>query len=142
HERLGTGSMALDPGIPVVALILPVAAVAAGDCAEVADQLDEPDVLGHLVAELSLDPQPQRCPVGYIERLAVHVVGDDRLRMHRILQSDAFVVLTGTLLAAFRRIAVEVVRAVEDHVPGSGAHAGRAEQQTQRYSAPAADRAP
>ena len=44
-----------DPGIPLVAFVLPVAALAAADGGEALHQLDRLHVLGVLVAELALD---------------------------------------------------------------------------------------
>src|SRR2546425_5814099 len=45
----------LDAGVPLVAVVFPVAAVSALDAREALDQLDHHAVLRHLVAELALD---------------------------------------------------------------------------------------
>src|SRR6185436_17312741 len=50
----------LDPGVPLVTLIFPIAALAAGDVGEALDQLDPHQIFGVLVAQLTLDPQPDR----------------------------------------------------------------------------------
>src|SRR5579872_954824 len=78
---IGYAPLILNSGIPVVAAVFPIATVAAGDSSQVAHELDVLDVLGLLVAELALHPQPQRRSVRHIERFAVHVIGDERLRM-------------------------------------------------------------
>src|SRR5439155_11210201 len=52
-----------DARVPLVALILPIATVAAGDVREAIDELDFHHVLRVLVPQLPLDPQPNRRPV-------------------------------------------------------------------------------
>src|SRR4026207_615419 len=49
------------PREPFVAPVLPITALTAPDVRVALDELDAHDVLGHLVAELPLDPQPDRC---------------------------------------------------------------------------------
>src|SRR5687768_3500729 len=66
--------------IPVVTVVLPIAALAAADRAETVDQLDPVQIFRHLVAELSLDTNPQRRAVLDGQRLAVEAVGEDGLR--------------------------------------------------------------
>ena len=57
------GSMHSEPGsnprVPLVAAVLPEAAATARDLGEIVDRLDAHDVFGHLVAELTLDPEPE-----------------------------------------------------------------------------------
>ena len=74
-------------GIPVVALVFPVATTAAGDLAEAVDQFDRPNVLGHLVAELLLDAHTQRCAVRDRQPLAVEPVGPAGPRCRAFLLS-------------------------------------------------------
>ena len=81
-----------DPRVPLVALVLPVAALAAGDLGELDDEFDRRDVLRVLVAQLPLDAQPQRRAVGHRQRRVVQVVGEDRLRVARVVEVDALVV--------------------------------------------------
>ena len=66
---------------------------------EPVDDLDTLDVLGMLVAELALHPEPHRRAVGDVERLAIQGVREDGLRMEGVDESDALVVLACTLLA-------------------------------------------
>jgi len=67
---------------------------------EALHQLDAHDVFRHLVAELPFEAQPQRRAVGNGQRLAVHVIGEDRLRMRSIDQVDALIerALSGSTL--------------------------------------------
>src|SRR3954447_10702508 len=87
-----TARAGLDPGVPSVAQILPVAALAAANALEAVHRFDAHDVFRHLVAELALDPQPQRRAVPNRQHLAVHVVGQDGLGMERVIKVDALVV--------------------------------------------------
>src|SRR5262245_59683384 len=73
----------LDPGVPRIAKIFPIAALATPDILEAFDRLDTHEVFRHLVTELALDAQPQRRTMGNVEHLVVHVVGKNSLRMHR-----------------------------------------------------------
>ena len=81
------------PGVPLVAAVLPEAAAAAAEAGEAVDQLDAHDVFRLLVAELALDPQPQRRAMRDRQVLAVHAIGQDRLRMEGVDEVDAFVIL-------------------------------------------------
>src|SRR5215471_9681592 len=72
------GGMRLDRH--AVAEVLMVFVVAALPCAEMGEALDELDGLNpldHLEAQLELVAQPQRSAVQLVERLAVHLVGED-----------------------------------------------------------------
>src|SRR5260221_8589925 len=86
------------PGVPLIAFVFPVAALAAADVREALHQLDAHDVLGHLVAELALHTHADRRSVGHRQHGAVHLVGEDGLRVVRILHIDALVVLVGAVL--------------------------------------------
>jgi hypothetical protein len=55
-----TNTSGLKSPLPFVASILPIAAPAAGDGLNALDELDSHQILGLLVAKLSLDPQPNR----------------------------------------------------------------------------------
>src|SRR5436190_22998339 len=80
------------PRIPLVAAIFPEAALALADAVESFDGLDAGQVFGVLVADLALDPQPQRRAVADRQRIAVHAVGQNGLRMQRIEQVEALVI--------------------------------------------------
>src|ERR1700693_5328717 len=72
----------LDAGVGWVVVehvVLP-APLATADPAEVVDELNPVDPLGHLVAELVLDPEPQGSPVRDCQGLPVHLVREDHLR--------------------------------------------------------------
>src|ERR1700756_1032928 len=81
-----------DPRIPLIPAIFPIAAAAAMPLGEALHQPDAHDVLRHLVAELPFEAQPQRRAVGNGQPLAVHVIGEDRLRMRSIDEVDALIV--------------------------------------------------
>src|SRR5438270_12947329 len=63
----------LDSRIPSVAQILPIAALAPAHLPEAVDQFDAHHVFCHLVAELPLDPEPDRRPVRNRQSLVVHL---------------------------------------------------------------------
>src|SRR6266851_1176117 len=89
---LWTRGSTSDPRVPLITAIFPIAAAAAMQIGEALHQLDAHDVFRHLVAELPLEAQPQRRAVGNGQRLAIHVIGEDRLRMHSVDQVDALIV--------------------------------------------------
>src|SRR4029078_9182356 len=79
-------------GIPFVATVFPKSAVAATYCREASDGFDPHHVFRHLVTELPLDTQPQWCAIRNRQRLLVHIIGENGLRMESIDQIDALVV--------------------------------------------------
>src|SRR5262245_17137426 len=83
--RLG----ASDSCVPLVTVVLPVAALASCDVREAFDEFDAQQVLRVLVAELALDAQAQRRAVLDRQGLPVQSVGEDRLRVVGILHVDA-----------------------------------------------------
>jgi hypothetical protein len=82
---------ASNPGVPLVALVFPVAALAATDVGQAGHQLDRADVFGLLVAELALDAAAQRRAVADRQGLVVELVGQDRLRVVGVVELDALV---------------------------------------------------
>src|SRR6185369_2141364 len=125
----------LDPGVPLVTLIFPIAALAAGDVGEALDQLDPHQIFGVLVAQLTLDPQPDRRAVRYRQRLVVQLVGQNCLRMVGIFEIDALVVGAGAIV-------LHRIRAVEYDIPCGGFRLDDVEQRTKLRALPLADRAP
>src|SRR5215471_20084195 len=83
---------------PFVAVIFPIATLAAVDLLEVLDELDAHDILRVLVAKLSFHAKTHRGAVRHRQRSVVEIVGEDRLRMKRILEVDAFVVRVRVVL--------------------------------------------
>src|SRR5438105_57387 len=77
--------------IPLVAAVFPETAFAPTDTIEPVDGLDAGDVLGVLVADVTLDPQPQRRAMGDRQGLAVHAIGENGLGMEGVEQIEAFV---------------------------------------------------
>ena len=49
----------LDPCIPIIAAVFPIAALALAEALKALDQFDFLDVFRHLIAELTFDPEPQ-----------------------------------------------------------------------------------
>src|SRR5215831_1087566 len=82
----------LNSGPPFVASIFPIPTLAAADLLEVLDELDAHDILRVLVAKLSFHAKTHRGAVRHRQRSVVEIVGEDRLRVKRILKVDAFVV--------------------------------------------------
>src|SRR5437868_13799278 len=119
-----------------------MAAVATGDLREIIGDLDTLDIFGVLVAELALDPQAQGCAMGDVERPAVQIVRDQRLRMERIDEPDALVILSRALFAALGRLALEIIGAMKDGVARADLKTRRPQQRRQRHARPLADRAP
>src|SRR6185437_11774700 len=74
-------------GVPLIALVFPVAAVAVADVLERRDQVDAAQVLRHLVAELARNAQAQRRAVRNRQCLAVELPRQQRLRMVRIVEA-------------------------------------------------------
>src|SRR5713226_10104435 len=89
---LWTRGSTSDPRLLLITAIFPIAAAAAMQIGEALHQLDAHDVFRHLVAELPLEAQPQRRAVRNGQRLTVHVIGEDRLRMRSVDQVDALIV--------------------------------------------------
>src|SRR5450432_913039 len=126
-----------DSRVPLVAAVFPEAAIAAAEVAVVVHRLDPHDVLGLLVAELALDAQAQRRAVRHRQRLVVHGVGQDGLRVVGVDQVDALVVLARAVQRLLERVA-----AVEDDVAGGLFQAGLIEQRAEPGPRPLADRRP
>src|SRR6476620_4850710 len=86
-----------------------------------------------LVAELALHAQPQRRAMRLSEGRAVHVVGEDRLRVEGVDEVDALIIFS---------IAAERVGAMEDEIAGVGLETHTLQQRCKLRAAPLADRAP
>lgn len=83
----------LYPGIPFIAgHILPEAALAAAHAAQIRDDFDMVDIFGVLVAQMPLDPQPQRGTVTHTQWLVVEREGQDGLGMQRVDHVDALII--------------------------------------------------
>src|SRR5438132_14416672 len=72
--------------VPVVPLVFPVTALAAGDLREAVDQFDAVQVLRLLVAQLPLDACAQRRTVFHRQRLAIELVREDGLLVEGVVQ--------------------------------------------------------
>src|SRR5439155_24808106 len=88
----------LNPRVPLVALVFPIATLAPGDALEALDQFDAHDIFGMLVTKLSLDPQTDRRAVGDREYSVVHLIGQDGLRVIGILGIETFIIVLVILI--------------------------------------------
>src|SRR3982074_2618242 len=135
--QVGGTQLRSDPAVPLVTAVFPEAALAAPDAVESLDRLHPGDELGVLVADVTLDPQPQRRAVAHRARRAVHVVGQDGLRMEGIEQVDAFVVEAAAIWAAHH-----LVEAMEDDIARLWLEPGLAQHLHKRHAGPLPDRSP
>src|SRR5262249_7508835 len=124
-------------GVPLVAQIFPETAAPAADLGEVVDRFDAHHVLRHLVTELPLDAQPQGSAVRDRKRLIVHLVGEDGLRMVRILKADRLVIFV-FVVTRFEYI----VGAIEHDVARIWLEPCAVEQRGKLHALPFADAAP
>src|SRR4026209_916150 len=81
-----------DSAKPVIAIVLPVAAVPLTDHCKAVDELDFPEIFRHLVPERGLRSPPQRCAVLDRKGLAVHAVGEDRLPVTCVGEIDRAII--------------------------------------------------
>src|SRR5690606_19876355 len=119
-----------DASVPLVAQVFPVAALTLADGVQAIDRLDRGQVLGVFVAEVAFDPQPQWRAVLDRQRLAVERMGDQGLRMPRIVQIAAFVI----------RHAAEIVGATKHDEARLGANAGLIQDRGELGASPLSDR--
>ena len=127
----------LDPGIPLVATVLPEAAIAAPEACEAVDNFDPHNILRLLVAELPFDPEAQWCAMPDREVLSVHGIGEDGLRMEGVDQVDALVVTAAAIEGPF-----QFVRAIKHRVSRRCLQPGGCENAAEGNTRPLADRAP
>lgn len=94
HETVFNCSEMSDAGVPlVVGDILPIAAFSFADPPQAVDSLDTHYILFCLlVSELPYDPGPERRAVAGAEKLIVHALGEDRLRVIGVLKIDALII--------------------------------------------------
>src|ERR1043166_6472939 len=59
----------------------------------VLDKLDRPEPLDHFETKLILDTQSQRRSVQIVERLIIHLVSQQGLRVHSVLNREVVVIL-------------------------------------------------
>ena len=86
HERLTRIKCysPLDPRVPLVALIFPVAALALLDAFIVSDEFDGPNIFGVFVTELVFETQAEGGAVFDGKSGIVHFISQDGLRVVRI----------------------------------------------------------
>src|SRR5258708_3315550 len=126
---------ALLPGVPDrIVKVFPPAATPLPDRVEPIDDLDAIDVLRVLVANLHLHAKAERSTVADRQLLAVHSVSQDGLRMERVLEVNALVVVLA--------VKVDLVQAMEYGVARIGAKPRESEDSRQLDSRPLPDRTP
>src|SRR5579872_1804741 len=104
---MGTTASASDVcQLAEVFVVLVVAALPLVDRLRTFNELDGLYPLDHLEAKLVFDPQPQRRTVQAVQRLEVHLVGQEGLRVQGVLYRERVVELT-----AFSPFA----KGIEDH---------------------------
>src|SRR5664279_1775952 len=128
-----------DAAIPLVAFVFPVATLAAADAGETVDQLNGANVLGLLVAELAFDPAADRRAIDHRQRMVVEIVGEEGLRMVRLVKVDALVV---PRVVAVERRPVHRIEAAEDDELRFRLRPGLVEHEAERHALPFADTAP
>src|SRR5215831_1389843 len=92
-ERAPERPSSLYACIPLVAAIFPISPFAGPDGGKAFDRFNLHYIFGHFIAQLPLDPQPQRSPMRHLQRRVVHFVGEQSLRVESVLQPDALVIL-------------------------------------------------
>src|SRR5258705_124305 len=120
--------------IPLVAAVFPEAALAAADAVEPLDRLDAGDELRMLVADVALDPQPQRRAVAHRQRLAVgrkirrdqvgRVFAQQRLAREQQALRPQRQELAEIERGAHRRRARDLVAAAKERAAGRGRAGG------------------
>src|SRR5258708_2847821 len=131
-----------DPRIPLITAIFPIAATAAMQIGEALHQLDAHDVFCHLVAELPFEAQPQWRAVGNGQRLAVHLIGEDRLRMRSVNQVDALIVADALGIDTELAAIIQGTGAMEHDKAGLGPDTYARQHPGERHAGPFADAAP
>src|ERR1700731_1313228 len=69
--------LVLNPGIPRVPLVFPVAALTTTDRREALDEFDAHDVFRHFVTELTLVAQTKRRAIRDRQHLIIHLISED-----------------------------------------------------------------
>jgi len=115
-------------------------ALALADVAVVGDELDPLDVLHHRESELGLDPQAQGRSVDNGQRLSIHFIGKNGLRITRRIHVD------GAVKAAARGraglAARFVVERIQSNVPGRIERPAEFDNIFERDAAPLRDSRP
>src|SRR5262249_2764979 len=135
-ERAPERPSSLYACIPLVAAIFPISPFAGPDGGKAFDRFNLHYIFGHFIAQLPLDPQPQRSPMRHRQRRVVHFVGEQSLRVESVPQPDALVIL-GCIEGLAQRI-----RAIEHQVAGLWFKTRALQQPRQRHPFPLADATP
>ena len=124
-----------DPGLLAeILVIFPPAALALANGFVILDELDCADVLHHRESKLRFNAKPERCSVQNRQRLAVHFVGKNRLRIFRQLQANRAVEVSRSLGVWLR--CGFIVERIENDVAGGGKRMAKSDDVMQRYTAP------
>src|ERR1700693_5521577 len=115
-----------------ILVIFPPTALALANGFVIRDELDCADVLHHRESKLRFNAKPQRCSVQNRQRLAVHFVGKNRLRIFRQLQANRAVEVPRPLGVWLR--CGFIVERIENDIAGSGKRMGTSDDVMQRYT--------
>ncbi len=122
-----------DPGLLAEMLIIfPPAASALANGFIILDELDCADVLHHREPKLRFNAKAERCSVHNRQRLAVHFVGKNRLRIFRQLYANRAVEVPRSLGVWLR--CGFIVKRVENDVAGGGKRLAKSDDVMQRYT--------
>src|ERR1039458_8639714 len=117
-----------------ILIIFPPAALALANGCVVLDKLDRADVLHHGESKLRFNAKSERCSVQNRQRLAIHFVGKNRLRIFRQFQANRAIEVPRSLGVWLR--CGFVVERVENDVAGGRKRMAKSDDVMQRYAAP------
>src|ERR1039458_1592757 len=117
-----------------ILIILSPAALALANGCVVLDKLDRADVLHHGESKLRFGSKSERGSVQNRQRLAVHFVGKNRLRIFRQFQANRAIEVPRSLGVWLR--CGFIVERVENDVAGGGKRMAKFDDVMQRYAAP------
>ena len=115
-------------------VIFPPAALALANGFVILDELDCADVLHHGESKLRFNAKPERRSVQNRQRLAVHFVGKNRLRILHQLQANRAVEVSWPLGVWLRR--GFIIERIENNVAGGGKRMAKSDDVIQRYTGP------
>src|SRR6202162_4130899 len=117
-----------------ILVVFPPTALALANGFVVLDELDCADVLHHGESKLSFNAKPERCSVQNRQRMAIHLVGKNRLWIFRPLPANRAVEVPRSLGVWLR--CGFIVERIENDVAGGGKRMAKSDDVMQRYTAP------
>src|SRR6266511_1522758 len=120
-------------GVPLIALIFPVTALALTDFLQGRNKLERADIFGVLVAKLIFNAQTKRRAVVDRHGPVVQLVGENRLRMNGVDEIDAFIIIVAVAVG---------IHTAKNHILGLGQRLDSIHDLFQAYAFPLTDDAP